>query len=229
MYKYKIGIIENQKQPLNLIMNILQNNNYTQYMFIPIEEKNIGKKVITNEEFDAVVLNINNSNAFALDICKKVRSKSSVPIIGVLSNTTSGELLKGMWSGVDGFISHSDTPDTIVEKLTTIIDRKCILRNKTINDLSWNLDKLEVKYNHQVIDFSPKELILLGLLLSNANDCLTKEELLLLLWGDKEFINKKVVGTTVNNIRKKLKLSSFPVNDHLITIRGLGYKWSHSL
>jgi DNA-binding response OmpR family regulator len=227
MYKCRIGVIDSQKLSLSIFLSVLKSYNNSKYIIIPIEEKNIDGDFVNFEEVDVVILDIRDPNT--LNISKKLHPKSSVPIIGMLPETNSSEVLKCIWGGIDGFILEYDTPNTIMEKLKVIMNRNSIIRNIIINSLHWDLDKLEVKYNNQIINFSPKELVLLGILLSNPNNCFTREELLLLLWGDKEFTNKKVVDTTIKNIRKKFKNSFFPIDDHLITVRRFGYKWSHSL
>ncbi|WP_439649980.1 winged helix-turn-helix domain-containing protein [Cytobacillus pseudoceanisediminis] len=72
---------------------------------------------------------------------------------------------------------------------------------------------------------TPKEFALVGHLLSNINNVFSREALLQTIWSQEWKTESRTIDSHIRNIREKLRQSGFPVDRHLKTIWGVGYKW----
>jgi DNA-binding response OmpR family regulator len=83
----------------------------------------------------------------------------------------------------------------------------------------------EITYNGKKLSLTPKEFALLGLFLRHPNQVFTREQLIMTLWGYDADTEDRTVDSHVRNLREKLRQAGFPIEKHLQTVWGIGYKW----
>jgi len=91
--------------------------------------------------------------------------------------------------------------------------------------LEWDEDSVELKYEQQIIPITPKEFALIGLFLKNPHRVYSRDHLLSIIWGANSHIDDRTIDSHIRNLREKLRSAGFPVDNHLFTVRGVGYKW----
>ncbi|MDA6082626.1 response regulator transcription factor, partial [Escherichia coli] len=91
--------------------------------------------------------------------------------------------------------------------------------------LIWDETSFNLSFNGKSISMTPKEFALVGHLLSNINNVFSREALLQTIWSQEWKTESRTIDSHIRNIREKLRQSGFPVDRHLKTIWGVGYKW----
>jgi DNA-binding response OmpR family regulator len=162
------------------------------------------------------------------ETCKKIRETSNIPIIMLTARDGKDEVVKGLKMGADDYVTKPFNEDELLARMGAVMRRiqgvpEEILKFK---GLILNEDAFEFTFQQQSISMTPKEFSLLALFLRNPNKVFTREHLLSTIWSFKTDIEDRTVDSHIRNIRDKLRQVGFPVEEHLKTVWGVGYKWN---
>lgn len=83
----------------------------------------------------------------------------------------------------------------------------------------------ELKFHNKPILVTPKEFALIGLFLKNPHKVYSRDHLLSAIWGLNSNIDDRTIDSHIRNLREKLRNEGFPIDNHLLTVWGIGYKW----
>lgn len=185
------------------------------------------KKALEND-YDLIVLDLMLPKIDGLEVCKKIREKSMIPIIILTAKGDDSSKILGLEYGADDYITK---PFNILELKARI---KAILRRVSFREpvSSTNLIKIDdftintlgrkVTLKNQEINLTAKEFDLLLLLAMNPNKVYSREELLETIWGYEYFGDLRTVDVHIRRLREKIeKNSSQP--DYIRTKWGVGY------
>lgn len=156
-------------------------------------------------------------------VCRKIRETSSVPIILLTARSEESDELFGFKLGADEYITKPFSPKILVARVRTLL-RRAYLSNKSIlifNGLLIDDSAHKVFVNDLEIDLTPKEYELLCFLAENAGIALSRETILIKVWGYDYFGDLRTVDTHVKRLRVKLDNQS----DFIQTVRGVGYRF----
>ena len=176
-----------------------------------------------------MVLDIMMPKINGLDVCKKVRKTSNMPIIMLTAKGEEIDRILGLEIGADDYIVKPFSPREVVARIKAV--RRRILENVQLGKSSTiNFDRLEislkqyqVKYDDKVIFSTPKEVEILYLLASNPGQVFSREQILDRVWGTDFFGDTRTVDTHIKRIRSKLPQQGVDWGVH--TIYGVGYKF----
>lgn len=117
--------------------------------------------------------------------------------------------------------------DELLARIEALLRRTSDLKEKLLvfNGLEWKEDFVEFKYKNQAIQVTPKEFALIGLFLKNPHKVFSRDHLLSTIWGLNSHIDDRTIDSHIRNLREKLRNAGFPVDNHLFTVWGIGYKW----
>lgn len=182
---------------------------------------------LQNNSCDLVILDLMMPEMDGWETCKKIREYSDVPIIMLTARTNKSDVIKGLSTGADDYITKPFDSGELLARIEAVFRRTKLLENTTIifNDLTWNPDSYSLSYKDKSIQVTPKEFALIGLLLKYPNRVFTREQLLTIIWGLEVGTEDRTIDSHIRNIRDKLKNAGFPIYDHLTTVWGVGYKW----
>ncbi len=159
-------------------------------------------------------------------LCKQIREISNTPIIVKAITGSKEEGIKSLNIGADDYLYGNVYQEVLSARIEAVLRRsgnhKQIIK---INELVWDKRLLELKYHQRVIPLSPKEFLIIGVLLQKPEKVFSNEELILAVWGSKEKVDSKTLNSYIRNIRGKMREASYPVDLHLATIWGVGYRW----
>ena len=164
-------------------------------------------------------------------VCREVRSKSTVPIIMLSAKGEIFDKVLGLELGADDYIEKPFDSKELVARVKAVLrrykpanaapensDDKCV----QYPDLSINLTNYSVLYKGQTVEMPPKELELLYFLAASPNRVFTREQLLDQIWGYEYLGDTRTVDVHIKRLRAK-------INDHakwkIATIWGIGYKF----
>ena len=158
------------------------------------------------------------------DIVKKLRRRpdtKKIPIIMVTAKTTELDLVKGLEDGADDYIKK---PFSVMELITRV---KALLR-RTETDEAGVLDVGEIELNHErhavtvsgkQVELTFKEYELLRYLMANKNIVLSRDSIVLKVWGTEFEGESRTVDMHIKTLRQKLG----DAGSRIRTVRNVGY------
>ena len=218
---YKILIIEDEIQMAMFIEMELTHEGYN----VSIEhDGRKGLKKAENGDYNLILLDIMLPGLNGMEICRRLRQTSKVPIIMLTAKGEITDRVMGLDMGANDYITK---PFAIEELLARI---RAIRRNdipKTspsqikVADIIMNNLTHQVTRNGKIIELTKKEYDLLEILLSNKNIVLTRELLIERIWGYDFDGDSNVVDVFIRYLRSKID-DDFE-SKIITTIRGVGY------
>ena len=226
MSKEKILIVDDDKDIVNLISDILIDEGY-------IVEKaysgSISLQLIKNNYYDLIFLDIMMPDFDGLEICRKVRSIVDSPIIFLTAKNKSIDKVIGYEMGADDYITKP-FDDNVLLAIT-----KAHLRRQKRNVAAASLDFGVLKYKGIEIninsyeafiegikvDLSTREFQILKYIMENPNRVLTREQIYDSVWGFEEFGDINTVTVHIKKLREKVDKN----DKYIKTIWGVGYKF----
>ncbi|MBA4535912.1 response regulator transcription factor [Bacillus aquiflavi] len=179
-----------------------------------------------DQHVDLVLLDVMMPEMNGWEACIEIRQFSDVPIIILTARSEKVDVVKGLKIGADDYVAKPFDEDELLARIDAVLRRKK-QSDKIIhfNGLNLNEEAFELHYNDQLILLTPKEFALISLFLKNENKVFTREHLLSSIWGYAVNTEDRTVDSHLRNLREKLRKSGFPIERHLTTVWGIGYKW----
>ena len=186
-----------------------------------------GIEIVQSESFDIVILDLNLPDIDGLEVLKRIRSFSNVPIIIVTVREKEEDQARGLEMGADDYIVKPFRSRDLVARVNAVLrrahvsvatgDQPSVIRGK----LTLNLTNNEVCLGDQIVALTPTESRLLYVLMQNAEDTLSSKKISEEIWGE-EYMNSDPLRTYIRRLRDKL-------NDNppriILTERGEGYRF----
>lgn len=225
--KNRVLIAEDEKPISDIIKFNLEKEGYE--IITAYDGEDALKKAL-NEQLELIILDIMLPSMDGFEICKRVREKSSVPIIMVTAKEEEVDKILGLELGADDYITKPFSIRELVARVKANVRRqemninadqqeKEIIKNK---DLSIDLMKYEVKKGSTSIDLTVREFELLKFLAKRKDQVFSREQLLERVWGYEYYGDIRTVDVTVRRLREKVEDdSSNPT--YIMTKRGVGY------
>ena len=159
-------------------------------------------------------------------VCREIRKFSETPIIMLTAKGEVFDRVLGLELGADDYVVKPFDTKEIVARIKAVLRRSAASVGEEIKEvhydkLSINLTNYELKVNGVQIDAPPKEMELIFHLAKNPNRVFTRDQLLDEVWGYDYYGDDRTLDTHIKFIRRKLG----DYRKHLITLRGIGYKF----
>ncbi len=183
-------------------------------------------------EIDLIILDIMLPNMNGTEVCRTIRRESEVPIIFLSARSEEIDRIVGLELGGDDYVTKPFSPREVSLRVKKILSRSEKAQRLAENapkqnilryqELSVNLDTMEVLSNGEKLDMTAKEVHLLAYLIRNAQKVLNREQILKAVWGYDYYGDTRAVDAVVKRIRKKLPTDS--VHYTIQSIYGVGYR-----
>ncbi|MBB2987641.1 response regulator transcription factor [Terracoccus luteus] len=177
---------------------------------------------------DVVLLDVMLPDRDGFSVCRAIRKGSDVPVIMVTARTDSHDIVAGLESGADDYVTKPLVAKELAARIRALLRRTEPIhgqppRHATAGDLVVGLDDGVVTRAGERVDLTRTEYRLLcELALAEGRIC-TREHLLDRVWGYDYFGDSRIVDVHVRRLR--LKVETDPATPrHVVTVRGLGYR-----
>ena len=176
---------------------------------------------------DVVLLDIMLPVKDGWQVCKDIRSKSSVPIIMLTAKGETRDKISGLDMGADDYVTKPFDVKELIARIHAVMRRTDadapVEKKLTFDKLVINLESYELIVNGVKIDTPPKEMELLYHLAASPNRVFTRNQLLDEVWGFDYFGDSRTVDVHIKRLREKLE----GVSDKwsVKTVWGVGYKF----
>lgn len=174
---------------------------------------------------DCIVLDIMMPGQNGFETCRQIRNTTNVPIIFLSGRTEENDKIKGLMTGADDYMEKPYSFRELSTRIQAHIRRNIILNKSNLINcppLSLNLATHKAYYNCNEIVLSNREFELLYLLLSNARNVVTFEEIGRHMWGTCTKSDRKSIVVTTSRLRNKLETYS-DLAGRLESVRSHGY------
>lgn len=157
--------------------------------------------------------------------CAEIRKVSAVPIVFISSASENMNIVMAMNMGGDDFISKPFDLNVLYAKVQAILRRTYSFQSHQTfiehNGMILNLSDASALYNNTRIDLTKNEFKILSLLFENKGHCVSREEIMKLLWDSDCFIDDNTLTVNVNRLRRKLEAAG--AENIITTKKGIGY------
>jgi DNA-binding response OmpR family regulator len=183
------------------------------------------------EPIDLVVLDLMLPKLDGLEVCKRLRAESTVPIIMLTARDDELDKVLGLELGADDYITKPFSIREFRSRVRALLRRASAPRADEYADeridtdgLKIDLGRREVEAHGRAVQLTYVEFELLRTLASHAGRVYTREQLLQALWGGSEYREPRTIDVHVRHLREKLERD--PREPELIlTVRGVGYRF----
>lgn len=191
--------------------------------------------LLAEQPYDIVTLDVDLSDIGGLELCRRIRTNSSIPIMLIAAQADVEHKVAGLRAGADDYVSKPFEPDEVLARVWRLLHRSqhctpgkhVILRTPDLI-----LDPLDAKVTLMRtgtrVDLTPIELRLLRYLMSNSGHSITRAALTVEVWGYEYESSSNQLDMYISRLRKKIECD--PADPHLIvTVRGDGYRLQPSI
>lgn len=178
---------------------------------------------------DLVLLDLMLPGMSGTEVCRQIRSRSSVPIIMLTAKDSEIDKVVGLELGADDYVTKPYSSRELTARIRAVLRRQVDFEDAedavlNVAGVRMDTERHEVSVNGDRIQLPLKEFELLEILLRNAGRVLTRIQLIDRVWGSDYVGDTKTLDVHVKRLRSKIEKD--PANPvHLITLRGLGYKF----
>jgi DNA-binding response OmpR family regulator len=172
---------------------------------------------------DLVVLDLGLPRLDGLEVCRRLRAESDVPILILTARTETDDRVQGLDSGADDYLPKPFEREELLARIRALMRRRPPRGSASlvIGDLRINPDTREVSRGDRPVELTNREFELLEYLARNQKLVVSRERLLEDVWGYDPFEQTNTIDVFVSNLRRKLEEGGEPRLLH--TKRGAGY------
>lgn len=215
----KILLIEDEPQIARFVQLELTHEGYDVSI---AHDGRDGLEVFKAHPFDLVLLDIMLPSLNGIEVLRRIRQFSSVPVIMLTARDSVIDKVSGLDSGADDYITKPFAIEELLARIRSML-RKQVAHSTTLTfkSLVLDLNQHMCFVNSHQVELTKKEFDLLHILLKNKNQVLTRELLLEKIWGYEFDGSTNAIDVYVRYLRAKIEE---PFNEKFIhTIRGVGY------
>lgn len=181
--------------------------------------------LVNKNDYDCVILDIMMPKLDGFSACKQIKKIKNIPIIMLSARQEEYDKLFGFELGVDDYVVKPFSPKELMARVKVVLDRSGKQKNKILSfddgKLVIDVSGRSVSVDGEKVNLTPKEIDLLLYMTDNLNTALSRTKLLEEVWNYDYFGDDRTVDTHIKMLRKNLG----PYRDHIVTVRGMGYKF----
>ena len=178
-----------------------------------------------------ILLDIMLPGLDGLEVCRRIRRVSSVPILMITAKDEDADRILGLDIGADDYIVKPFSPGEVMARIRAVLRRIPAAEEKetlVVGELSIHLPSLSVALSGHKLNLTRREVELLYTLASAPGRVFTRDNLLTMVWGYEFLGNYRAVDSHIKRLRAKLDV--YPHELFAIaTVWGAGYKFERKL
>jgi len=177
---------------------------------------------------DLIVLDVMMPGTNGFEVCQRIRQVSNAPIIMLTALNHEQEMLRGLESGADDFLSKPFNADVLLARAKTVLRRSANGGAQNSNfqfnngHLSIDIERRHVLVEEKRVKLTPIEFRLMVYLARNAGKVLTFNHILSNVWGDQYTGSIDYVHVYVSHLRNKIEENAKHPR-YILTVHGVGY------
>jgi DNA-binding response OmpR family regulator len=220
-----ILVVDSDQASMHNTVTILEQ---ARYNVSEVEDGRSALRVVAANPPDLVVLETQLPDQDGLEVCRRIRRTSDVPIIFLSSHAQTDDRISGLQHGADDYISKRCPSPEILARVRAVLGRAERARRPPMDSIAlgdWTLDpsrQVCVTNQGTSVDLTPREMHLMGLLFKRAGQVCPTGQIVQHVWSFAGRQARSIVATSVWRLRTKLEQDA-QQPQHLLTVRNVGY------
>jgi DNA-binding response OmpR family regulator len=201
------------------------------YDVIPALDGREALERLREDNFDLVVLDVMLPKMDGFDVCRAIRSRSTVPIIMLTAKTEETDKVLGLELGADDYITKPFSVREFRSRVKAVLRRAALAQPEAqfeepidAGDLQIDFEKRSVIVRDEAVRLTYVEFEVLAALARTPGRVFSRTMLLERVWGDASYRDPRTIDVHIRHLREKLEEE--PKTPELIlTVRGVGYRF----
>ena len=186
-------------------------------------------KVLKEEKFDLVILDIMLPYIDGFEVCKRFREwDDETPIIMLTAKTQERDRVQGLDIGADDYITKPFSVAELLARIRAVLRRfrlqTRLLERFSFGDMEFDFKKYEARKGGVELDISSREFQILKILITHEGEVMSRDQILDEIWGYDDFPTERAIDTHIARLRQKLEDDPSQPK-HILTVYGAGYKF----
>jgi two-component system response regulator RegX3 len=222
----RILVVDDEPAIVDAVAYALQGEGYE------VERREDGESALDaalHGSFDLVLLDLMLPKLSGTEVCRRLRSKSDVPIMMLTAKDTEVDRVLGLEIGADDYITKPFSIAELVSRVRALLRRRALDRAgrgyafRQVGSLSLDLGRHRVVLDEHEVQLTPSEFRLLALLAEEPERVYTRRQIMQHLWDSSYVGDERACDIHVSNLRRKLEREP-DEPERILTVRGIGYK-----
>jgi len=219
----KILIVEDDKGISDFVIPELEHEGYETCLAITGRQ---ALEKFESEKPDLILLDIMLPELNGLEVLRRIRAVSSVPVILETARGETIDKINGLNLGADDYIPKPFEIEELLARINALFRRVSYNQpnesSLSYKSLSLNLDRMSFSFDGgEEVQLSKTEFLMLRLFVENQGKVLSRSQIIDAIWGKGHFIDENTVDVYIGYLRSKI--SEFTKDGYIKTVRGAGY------
>ena len=204
---YRVLLVEDDPHIREMICDFFQEKSCHTLLVDTAIDGQAGIEKAYENAYDILILDVMLPGLDGFELCREVRRESDVPVIFLTARVAEEDMLRGYALGCDDYVTKPFPLPVLYEKVQALIKRsKGLVRSPllTAGTLSLNPNNGMVFSEGEEVKLTAKEYAILRLLLENKGRIVSREKIILKLWGYDSDTDERVIDSHIKNLRKAL-------------------------
>jgi DNA-binding response OmpR family regulator len=223
-------LLVDDEQPIQTLLSFpLQKDGYE------VVRANDGREALQRfgeGQFDLVVLDVMMPKLDGLEVCRRMRARSTVPIIMLTAKAEEIDKVLGLELGADDYITKPFSLREFRSRVRAALRRAGMTKSEALDEdeplqvreLELDPGRRAVSLRGANVDLTFVEFEILKALATNPGRVFTRDMLLTRIWGDSAFRDPRTIDVHIRHLREKLERDAKDP-EYLFTVRGVGYRF----
>jgi DNA-binding response OmpR family regulator len=226
----RILLVDDEQSILTLLSYPLSKDGYD---VVPASDGHEALERFEEDEFDLVVLDVMMPRLDGLEVCRRLRARSAVPIIMLTAKAEEIDKVLGLELGADDYITKPFSMREFRSRVKAALRRTALSAPLApngdadaleVDDLRIDFSKRSVQVRGRYIRMTYVEFEILSAMARQAGRVFSRDMLLACLWGDSAYRDPRTIDVHIRHLREKLERDA-KKPDYLFTVRGAGYRF----
>ncbi len=222
-------LLVDDEQPIQTLLSFpLQRDGYE------VVQASDGREALSRfseQAFDLVVLDVMLPKMDGLEVCRRLRARSSVPIIMLTAKSEEIDKVLGLELGADDYITKPFSMREFRSRVKAALRRAGMARPEEGEEVSIEVLALKIDPAKRTVTLDGKpvpttfvEFEILTSLASNPGRVYTRDMLLSRVWGDSAYRDPRTIDVHIRHLREKIEADA-KEPEYIFTVRGVGYRF----
>lgn len=218
----RVLIVEDERRLAEALGQIMSEQKYTVEMVYDGED---GLEYAKSGLYDVIILDVMLPQKNGFEVVRELRqAKNATPVLMLTARDEIGDKVTGLDCGADDYMTKPFSPEELLARVRALSRRQGDVQLETLTycDLTLSLSSYTLSSETKSVHLGFKEFEVLRILMSNCNQIVPKEELILKVWGAQSEAEDNNVEAYISFLRKKFFFLGTKVT--IGTVRKVGYR-----
>ena len=208
----KILLVEDN---LNIRESLEYSFNIKRIDLVSVPDVKSTLQYLENNKVDLIILDVTLPDGNGFDLYKNYIKDMEIPVIFLTARDSEEDIVNALDMGASDYLTKPFRTGELIARINKILNKKTI----SVSNITFDLNRMCVYKNNEIINLTTLEVKILGLLFSNINKVVTRDKIIESIWEwTGNDVNDNTVTVYMKRIREKID------SNIIITLKGIGYR-----